>query len=433
MPDLDAFEAEVKENIKQLLAKDATTRRKAAQWLGEAGEPSAITALAQAYKSDSDPHVRQAAAYSLGMFRKLEQELNGEHADEVMKLLEDVADGHMGGRPRIPTRTVVKVELALLLSAILVAVLAFVLPPILRGSGGTSAPPPQTVNETPLPPEVGDKDRAVIVSELRAAYHVLNANTAKLQAQYQGRLGGGALDCTVAFDTLTPFVLSANNTQEFPDLVEIANTINQGQTDFAAAKTTFDQVCVEGQTLDASVFGAPMAQVVGLLQTLSNTDAAITAVEGSENAIVNTPLPAVETPTQEVIATVAPAADIHPHVAALQNIIDEVMAARGAYSLLNQYWNEAKTAGVTDGCRESQPSIPSSYSLPEEFTSNQTLKLTADLVNTGLQALRDGWSEFATACTSGTAGASADAGLIRVGGAKTAFDTAAAQLVNLRG
>jgi HEAT repeat protein len=53
MPDLDAFEAEVKGKIKQLSSKDAATRRKAAAWLGEAGDPTAITSLAQVYKNDA--------------------------------------------------------------------------------------------------------------------------------------------------------------------------------------------------------------------------------------------------------------------------------------------------------------------------------------------------------------------------------------------
>ena len=72
---LEAFEENVRDNIKMLSAKDAKTRMKAAAWLGEAGDPTAITMLKQVYKDDPDPKVRDTAKYSLGMFRKLEEAL----------------------------------------------------------------------------------------------------------------------------------------------------------------------------------------------------------------------------------------------------------------------------------------------------------------------------------------------------------------------
>src|SRR5215510_7049727 len=111
MPDLEAFEAQVKQKMKLLASKDAKTRRQAAAWLGEAGDPTAITALAQAYKNDPDAGVRDTARYALGMFRKLEQELDGPNNDKVVELLQDVAlKGKMGGRPPIATRSLVKLE-----------------------------------------------------------------------------------------------------------------------------------------------------------------------------------------------------------------------------------------------------------------------------------------------------------------------------------
>src|SRR4051812_28845649 len=96
---LEAFEESVRDNIKLLSSKDPKVRMKAATWLGEAGDPTAITMLMRVYKDDSDPKVRSAAAYSLGMFRKLEQELKKPDQSRVQKLLEDVAvHGKMGRR-----------------------------------------------------------------------------------------------------------------------------------------------------------------------------------------------------------------------------------------------------------------------------------------------------------------------------------------------
>src|SRR5262245_37923547 len=99
MPKLEEFEASVKQQIKLFVEKDAKARRQAAEWLGEAGDPTAITMLAQVYKNDPDTGVREKAGYALGMFRKLEQELNGPNSEKVMDLLQDVAlNGKMGGQ-----------------------------------------------------------------------------------------------------------------------------------------------------------------------------------------------------------------------------------------------------------------------------------------------------------------------------------------------
>src|SRR4051812_10181241 len=87
---LEAFEEHVRDNIKMLSSKDPKTRMKAAAWLGEAGDPTAITMLKQVYKDDPDSKVRDTAQYSLGMFRKLEESLKTDE-DRVQKLLEDVA------------------------------------------------------------------------------------------------------------------------------------------------------------------------------------------------------------------------------------------------------------------------------------------------------------------------------------------------------
>ncbi|NWG18078.1 MAG: HEAT repeat domain-containing protein [Chloroflexi bacterium] len=147
MPDLETFEAEVKKNIKLLSSKDARTRRKAAAWLGEAGDPTAITALVQAYKNDQDGQVRENARYALGMFRALEEAWN-EDQERVGQLLEDVAlKGKMGRRPRIPTRGLVKAAISLLLSAAVVAGVA--LSGLLQPGGRSNANTPPPATETP--------------------------------------------------------------------------------------------------------------------------------------------------------------------------------------------------------------------------------------------------------------------------------------------
>jgi hypothetical protein len=439
MPDLDAFEAEVKAKIKQLSSKDAKARLQAATWLGEAGDPSAITALAQVYKNDADPRVKQAAGYSLGMFRRLEQELEGDGAETAMALLQRVAlEGRMGGRPRIATRALVKLELALLLSAILVAVGAFVLPSVIRGGGlSLSLPSFETVDNgepTQVAASVPDKDRATIVNELRGALSLATNNATKLQGQYQLVLGGGQLPCNEFFDTLTPTALSANDAGAFPDLAQISTDINQAQTDLSAAKATYDRVCGGGESLSAGDFGGPMGSTVAVIQRLPAIETALTTAAAVQaESPTSAPADANVTPTVEQVAP-EPSVDLRPHLTALQNIIDAVTEPRGAYTVLQQYWTEVSSGG-TQGCSDpfNVATIPADYALPAEIMpAAPTLKLSADLVNTGLRALRDGWQTFGLACNDGTLAQIASDNLVRMDAAKQAFDNAARQIASLR-
>jgi hypothetical protein len=280
MPDLDTFMAEVNAKIKQLLnAPDVATRKQAAEWLGEAGEPTAITALAQAYKNDSDASVKQAAAYSLGMFRKLEEALNGPDADKVQKLIEDIVyKGKMGRRSRIPRKGMVKLLLGLLLSALLTGALAFLLPDVIRGiipaSGNTTTPLEQAA------PTGGDRDRTTILADLRGIATRLGTDATKLRTQYQGVLTGGALNCAEIFEVFSPAALSAGEAAS-ADLSAITQQVNDAITALGQSKAAaFDAVCQNGETRAPGDYGPLMVGLNTLNTTLTALNDALTAAGG---------------------------------------------------------------------------------------------------------------------------------------------------------
>lgn len=436
MPDLESFEAEVKANIKQLSAsKDASARRTAAEWLGEAGDPTAITALAKAYKSDADTRVRQAAAYSLGMFRKLEQGLE-EDSDGTVQILEDIAlKGKIGSRLRFPVKRLVKLELGLLLSAVIVAALAFVLPSILRGGTGGSTGDSNTNVVTPIPdvPDVPDRDRPTILNDLNTAYTQLNNNVVKLQAQYQAVLGSTALNCTEFFDGITPVALSANNQRDFPELAAIATALTTAQQTYTDAKTSYDQACTSGTQPDPAAFGAPMAKVVAVLQALPPIQQSLTDAAQSATEVPAETGATVEPTTQPAQVNTAA---LRSHLGNLQNMIDDLNAARGPYTLLNQFWSDA-ASGSTAGCQQQinpATDIPADYVITDEDKAAFAgLDLAVNLVNTGLQFLRQGWQLYSSSCTGGTTGVAATSGAQFALSAKTAFDSAANQINILKG
>lgn len=414
MPDLETFEAEVKKNIKQLSSKDAKARRKAAAWLGEAGDPTAITALVQVYKNDRDARVRDAARYSLGMFRAL-QEAWDDDLDRVGQLLEDVAlNGKMGRRVPIRVRTIVKVELALLLAALLLAAAAFALPMLLRPDG---VPSPQQLTTT--------SNREAVMTDLREGWQQLTTNTETLRQEYQKALTGQALDCSRSF-TLAESRLSDAERREFPDAAQLADRLDETARNFTQAKGAYDRACQQNAALAASDVGPLLAQLGAVSQSLAEIDGQLS---GAPATTAPTDLPAA--PTDAGVS--ATPVNVREHVLALQQIIDAMNGFRGANTLLIQYWTEVQTTGATQGCRESAPAIPADYSLPPEAAqSSPNLSLATNLVNTGLRGVRDGWQVFAAACASGSPGPSASSGLTRANAANEAFAQAANLLNTLR-
>jgi hypothetical protein len=275
---LEAFEAEVREKIKQLSAKDSRTRAKAAAWLGEAGDPTAITMLAQTYKNDADASVRDAAAYSLGMFRALEQELDNDSA-RVEQLLRDVAAGKMGRRVPLRARTMGKVALGMIVAAALVAALAFILPPFLRPlapatpSGDTVSTDSTTTDASTAPSDAPTG----VIGDVTTALDSLSTNVSTLRTQYQAVLGGGSLDCSAALADLTPVTLADADRSSSADLATVVDTINNGQTTFTEARVLFDETCASGAAPDPSAFGGPMGALVQLGVAL---DAARATLDG---------------------------------------------------------------------------------------------------------------------------------------------------------
>jgi len=280
---LELFEEQVRDNIKLLSSKDPKARLKAAAWLGEAGDPTAITMLMRVYKDDPEPKVRDTAKYSLGMFRKLEEELKKPDQSRVQKLLEDVAvHGKTGRRVPVPVRSLVKLELGMVISAILVAVLAFVVPSMFR-QGAPAATQQSEQSATAIPtivvptaPAIANKDRLTVVNELQATLTLVTSNATKLQTQYQSMTTGGSLDCKQTFDTLIPVALSENNNKDFADLSAIATEINNLEAGFRSVKATFDRVCSGGEKLGGSDFDAPTRDLLALIQSITSTQANLT-------------------------------------------------------------------------------------------------------------------------------------------------------------
>lgn len=411
MSELDAFEAKVRQNIKLLSSPDPKRRRQAAVWLGEAGDPSAITRLRQVYEEDHDPKVRAAAAYSLGMFRALEEGLAGPNQEKIVTQLRDIAlKGKMGRRTRIPIPFLRQVVFGLFISALILLAFNFIIWPQIKDqisspTGGRSA----AANEDDL-----SADASAYLNNLRS-------DVDTLRGQYLRVLGGGTVDCSTPFNE--PAALEAHGTS-----AEIIAELNEIRAAFDEARGLYHSACREDDpaTLSAADMSAPLATLLdalGRLNALGAFDPAAEISEPTAEAPVEaTPEPDISEPTEA-------AAD--PVVTELLMLIETVRASRGPVLRLNSYWEDIRERGQSDGCVAAQPAIPDDYTLSGDATptrEGESLSLAVELVNTGLALTRQSWMQFNAACISADPQAAVEAGLQSANSALISFDLAQSAL-----
>jgi hypothetical protein len=263
MSDLDTFMAQVQQNIKLLSSPNANVRRKAATWLGESGDPSAITRLKQVYEEDPDAGVRRAAAYSLGMFRALEQGMSSEDNDLVYERLEDIAlRGKMGRRVPIRLGCLTRLLVALLVSLAILLAFNFVVWPQYQD---------QILDILGLEP-LADPAAAAISDLLLA----IREDTTLLHDQYSDP---AALECGLSFNN--PIVYMVENPDNQPELAGIANRLNGQLALLAVARAPYLQACSpDSSPLTEAAAAVPLASLETIQAELDAIEADLAAVRG---------------------------------------------------------------------------------------------------------------------------------------------------------
>src|SRR5262249_2800401 len=149
--------------------------------------------------------------------------------EKVIALLRKVSEeGKFGSRSR--GGGLVKIDIALLLLAIVLVGLGFVLPSVLKNIK-TTAPEPTTVaNAAPT------KDRSTLINEISFYYTQLNSDATKLQQEFTTMLGGGSPDCSAFFNNPTPYSLAPGDASANPDIAQIVTSLNTVQQTLVSVK-----------------------------------------------------------------------------------------------------------------------------------------------------------------------------------------------------
>ncbi len=420
--------------ISWLRSKDPNERREAAYQLGERGVGEALPDLIRLYHKEKIRSVRKAVIYALGMFRAVEETLatGSRDKDEVFDLLRDVDAGELGSRA---DKGALIRRIAALSLSLIILIAAYALLP--------ERVPTLGIGPFQIAAAV-EESRAKLLSDLNQGYIFLRDDTNTLTAQFQGLLGGLGLSCTAFFNVPEPYQLAPGSALAYPDLARIAADYNRGVTAFLESYRRYEDDCFNGIPLPIDQVGAALAALAPAREALAQLEPALNAANAAApptpvppTPVPPTPLPptaipptnppaalpteAPPTPVPPTDApsggalptlepTVDPLADVPAdstdplrHVSRLYAIIDNVTAPRGAATLLVQYWQDVQTSGATDGCNEPRPNIPDNYIvLPEaDLDVYPELAQAVQLVNVGLDAVRNGWAIFRGACATG--------------------------------
>jgi hypothetical protein len=435
----EAYLEQIEVNLQRLGSEKAAVRREAAYQLGELAAADALPDLIDLYKNDPDPGVRKAAAYALGMFRAVENAIESGKREKAEALLEAVEEGDVGHRSN--RGSALRNLLGLLLSLALLVGLYFVLPGLLPNGG---IPAPRIGSAAASAPA---NSRAAVAAQLQPVFQRVRNDTTQLQTQFTGLLGGQQLDCAAFFNNPQPVSLAPADASAYPELNQVAVDINAAIANLNAAFTRYDQSCSGVNTLPLDQVGTLLRGLVANINMFPTLESELAAAGGSAQPTVpptnvpptTAPVVAPTTdPGQSIPPTTAPAAapttdpgqqpapttvppttvppttapvgvatvdpvNLRLHLRELYARIDRVTQQRGASTLLTQYWADVLDAGRTDGCNATVPEIPETYTvLPEsDAVNSRELGQAVQLINTGLNALRDGWNKFRGACRNG--------------------------------
>jgi hypothetical protein len=453
-------------------SKNPNERREAALQLGERAYADAIPDLIRVYQKDKNKHVREAAAYALGMFRAAEIKLQTRDRDDVYELLEDVDEGELGSRADRGALIRRIVALALTLVALIAA---YVLLP-------TRVP---TVSLGPIQIASSlSEDAAPILADLREGQTKLRDNINNLRTELDALANGGSLSCQAFFNELFLYELSPAAAGAYPAIPPIVSDYNSGVRIFGASFARYDTACFGATALTADEARALSLGMTPAVEGLARMEANLTAAQTQPTPIPPTPIPPTDAPavvpptdaapalptdaptadpaaptadpalptlqpTADVptaiptdaptleptlIPTLTPGEGVFAPINAMYNIIDEVTSPRGAAALLVQYWQDVVDTGATTGCNAPRPTIPSDYtaSIASDLPNLNALESARGLVNTALSDLRIGWTNLRGACNTGGLASQGQPELLRARNVLNNFTSARAALDALR-
>lgn len=399
------FQSNVKRAMKVVTNENASTenRVKAALWLGESGEPTAITGLRQAFLNSTDKKVQHAAGQSLGMFKALQEALdNPDQAEEVQELLQGIIfEGKLGGISG-SVQMIRRVQIFLVISFVVLMVAGLLVNGGVLGDPNAlptaGVLPTARLTNTPLPTVAPTE----FVDELLTMYDDLVFDAELLSERFQLAIQEVSIGCDVttfrAPDEYTaPAGFRPNN---FPLVNEFIGKLNTVRTELEALRMTYDEACANNIAINPETANTQWDALI-IIQSRLNNEFVI-LLEDPQFV----PGEAIPTPTERPTATPFPTPTVEPAlinqvILTIEfNITEMNQPIIGENNLLIQYWNDLEIAGSTDSCKDGTPLLPEDYALSDDNRAIYPIDLVEaiEAYNLAMALSRESWALFEIAC-----------------------------------
>lgn len=446
---LEKHQKRVDQSIKILTSPkaDAEKKRKAAAFLGESGEPKAITALRYAYnRPDEDPSVKKEAAYALGRFVALREALETDPEGAQKGIEAVIFEGKRGQRLALRPGTLGLIEVFMLLTFVLFLGAGVVLPDMLANqpSGPSDEPGtlPTAIPDPDVPTPVPTRaNPAAVLTELQAMARSLNASATALSRQFQAVVRGDGQDCAADYGLPEAYSLPDSlNRSYYPELVTTSEQLNAARSELLTAAEVLDQSCAAQEPLTSADVEDVWDQVIAIQSDIARVPDQLGALELRPT---DTPTPTLTptpspTPTATPTATATPTPTLTPtptvdperirrNVLTVQTVLDEMNTPiNGQNALIIQYWNDVRNAGDTTACRDNRIDIPPDIALPPEDIADMPANLleAVEITNISLNLTRQSWNLFLESCPDRLS-RNVDRGLDFAQSAATFYDEAA--------
>lgn len=409
-----AFNKRVRKQIAVMMSpakfKEAQ-RTDAARMLGEYGEPTSIPYLTKTYQNDKSKAVRQAAAHSLGMLKTLGETLTSGDAEMealATEMIHNIILKNQLGRPaRFSARGVRLLSFVLILIGVMVGVFALLQAPRVEDPTLVSLEQQLTRTAAVITPSAvpTSSDPEVLLGQFRDSYTALDSNSRILQSQLLTITRQQPQDCEVE--------LAPSSQYSAPDVLtsidrfdEAVVAFNVAEAALSPVQAAFRRSCSSDQSIPREEALTLSQQVVEAQRQLGLVAPILAAIGVSVPAtptLISVPTN-TETPTETPTPTATvDAGVINTQILSMENVINDMVAARGKAILLQSYWQNVQGGSANDCLQMPPPAITADIIVDEKALAlAPDLQSAADSLNSGLNVIRNSYTAFNSGCETNT-------------------------------
>lgn len=396
---LDDYEKKTTEYRKRIVKPkqfDKKQREEALEWLGESGNPLAIPEIVKVYRKDKTPGMKEKAAYALGQFKALSQQLNDPEteAEASNRIYNMVVNDNYGKKASALPMILLEIFLVIL------ALVLFAVGAMLNAQAAEQRAEDRSATQTAMPTPTEDTLDA-LGNDLNAYYSALVTDSIMMQQDLNQVGRGNAMACE-SLENPRAYTLSSLWETDYTDVV---TALNDARTELNTVRTPYNEAC-SSEFISADDANSLLSTLSAIQQSFRdiNTSLNTAGIEVTEPVIATLPPPATATPDPSIPTATIDTSDIDNVILDLERLILDMTDLQGATTQIAFYWQQVVDNGelYLGGCNQVPPIVPEDYVLDASLEGRSSdLETAIGNINIALNLTRDSVNAFYAACEAG--------------------------------